>query len=637
MNEATLRKLEFDEIREALAGFCSTALGKRLARTLEPSTRLAVIRGWMGQLGEMRLAVETLGMPPLGGVHDVRQEVRASAFPTPLEAEVLARISETLAATAPLRRWLERLVPLAPLMAPLAGRISEFSSIALVIDQAIDPRGQVRDYASPKLASIRHTIESTRGQIKIVFERVLRHSSITKMLQYSGATFHEDRMVLPLKSEYRGRIPGIVHRTSDSGSTLFVEPSESVEMNNTIVRLRDEESKEITRILRLLTQHIQLNAEGILETLRAIGVLDLIAGKCRYAQERNCYCPEINDQGRLILHDARHPVLLELFERQAKEGEPQRSVMPIDVRLGDDFDVLIITGPNTGGKTVTLKTVGLFAMMTQCGMAIPAGKGSTMPVYDHIHIDIGDEQSLQQSLSTFSSHLATMLHILQHSTQRSLVLIDELGAGTDPDEGAAMGRAVLDELLHLGAKAIVTTHLSSLKAVAFSVPRVDNAAVEFDVETLKPTYRLKLGEPGNSNALIIAQRLGMPARIIKRARQYFDQRTQELSKAIAGTVALRREAEEARKSAYEAAQGAEQQRAKFEHEREVLEHTQQQFDRWAEWINQVKPGDEVFVKPLNKVAKVVRLQLHRQLALVSARGMDLEVALRDLDVPPPDA
>ena len=637
MNEATLRKLEFDEIREALAGFCSTALGKRLARTLEPSTRLAVIRGWMGQLGEMRLAVETLGMPPLGGVHDVRQEVRASAFPTPLEAEVLARISETLAATAPLRRWLERLVPLAPLMAPLAGRISEFSSIALVIDQAIDPRWQVRDYASPKLASIRHTIESTRGQIKIVFERVLRHSSITKMLQYSGATFHEDRMVLPLKSEYRGRIPGIVHRTSDSGSTLFVEPSESVEMNNTIVRLRDEESKEITRILRLLTQHIQLNAEGILETLRAIGVLDLIAGKCRYAQERNCYCPEINDQGRLILHDARHPVLLELFERQAKEGEPQRSVMPIDVRLGDDFDVLIITGPNTGGKTVTLKTVGLFAMMTQCGMAIPAGKGSTMPVYDHIHIDIGDEQSLQQSLSTFSSHLATMLHILQHSTQRSLVLIDELGAGTDPDEGAAMGRAVLDELLHLGAKAIVTTHLSSLKAVAFSVPRVDNAAVEFDVETLKPTYRLKLGEPGNSNALIIAQRLGMPARIIKRARQYFDQRTQELSKAIAGTVALRREAEEARKSAYEAAQGAEQQRAKFEHEREVLEHTQQQFDRWAEWINQVKPGDEVFVKPLNKVAKVVRLQLHRQLALVSARGMDLEVALRDLDVPPPDA
>jgi len=637
LNEATLRKLEFDEIRAALAGHCATALGRRLAQSLEPSTRIAVIRGWLAQLNEMRLAVDTIGLPPMGGIHDVRPEIRASAFPTPLEADALARISETLAATAPLRRWMERMVPLAPTMATLAGRISDFSSIALVIDQSIDPRGQVRDYATPKLASIRQTIESTRNQIKIVFERVLRHSSITKMLQYSGATFHEDRMVLPLKSEYRGRIPGIVHRTSDSGSTLFVEPSESVEMNNSIVRLRDEESKEITHILRLLTQHVQMNAESILETLRAVGVLDLVTGKCRYAQERNCYCPEINDQGRLILHDARHPVLLELFERQANAGEPKRTVMPIDVRLGDDFDVLIITGPNTGGKTVTLKTVGLFALMTQCGMAIPAGKGSVMPVYDHIHIDIGDEQSLQQSLSTFSSHLATLLHILQHSTRRSLVLIDELGAGTDPDEGAAMGRAVLDELLHLGAKAIVTTHLSSLKAVAFSTPRVDNAAVEFDVETLQPTYRLKLGEPGNSNALIIAKRLGMPARIVQRARQYFDQRTQELNKAIAGTVALRREAEEARKFAYEATQEAEQQRARFEHEREALERTQQQFSRWAEWINQVQPGDEVFVKPLNKVAKVVRLQLHRQLALVSARGMDLEVALRDLDVPPPDA
>lgn len=637
MNESTLRKLEFDEIRETLAGFCSTALGKRLARTLDPSTKITVIRSWLTQLQEMQTACGIVGMPPLGGVHDIRQDVRASAFPTPLEAEALARISETLTATGPLCRWLERLSPLAPSMATLATRVSDFTAIAGVIDQAIDPRGQVRDYATPKLGSIRNAIESTRNQIKITFDRVLRHSSITKMLQYTGATFHEDRMVLPLKAEYRGRIQGIVHRTSDSGSTLFVEPSESVELNNTIVRLRDEESKEITQILRMLTQHVHLNAEGIQETLRAVGVLDLIAGKCRYAQARDGYCPQINDAGRLILYNARHPVLLELFDRQAKEGQPKKDVMPIDVRLGDDFDVLIITGPNTGGKTVTLKTVGLFALMTQCGMAIPAGEGSVMPVYDNIHIDIGDEQSLQQSLSTFSSHLATLLHILQHSTPRSLVLIDELGAGTDPDEGAAMGRAVLDELLHLGARAIVTTHLSSLKAVAFSTPRVDNAAVEFDVETLKPTYRLKLGEPGNSNALIIAKRLGMPARIVKRARQYFDERTQELSKAIAGTVQLRREAEEARKAAYEAEQQAAKQRTRFEEQRVELQRSQQQFDRWAEWINKVQPGDEVFVRPLNRIAKVVRLQLHRQLALVSARGMDLEVALRDLDVPPPEA
>lgn len=633
MNESTLRKLEFDTIREALAGHCGTALGKRLARSLEPSNRASVVRTWLAQLEELTAAAKEIGMPPLGGMHDVRAEVRASAFPTPLEAEVLARIGETLGATAELRGWLAKLAARAPSLVSLAGRIGDYSAIARIIDQAIDARGEVRDYATAKLSSIRQAIEANRQRVKIVFERVLRHTSITKMLQYAGATFHEDRMVLPLKAEYRGRIPGIVHRTSDSGSTLFVEPSESVELNNTVVRLRDEESKEITEILRGLTQHVRANAEGILETLRAVGVLDLIAGKARYAQARACRAAEVNEEGRMALHAARHPVLLELFAHEAKEGGTRKEVVPVDVRLGEDFDILVITGPNTGGKTVALKTVGLLAAMTQCGMAIPAEAGSTMPVFDDIHMDIGDEQSLQQSLSTFSSHLATLLGILQHSTSRSLVLIDELGAGTDPDEGAAIGRAVLDELRAIGAKAMVTTHLSSLKAVAFHTPRVDNAAVEFDVETLRPTYRLRLGEPGNSNALIIAKRLGMPARIVKKAKQYFDERTHELNKAIAGTVQLRREAEEARKSAYEAARSAEEERARYERERAEMERAQRKLERWTQWINAVRPGDEVFVKPLNRVAKVVRVQLHRQVAVVSSRGMDVEVPLRDLDVP----
>ncbi|MBI4717752.1 MAG: DNA strand exchange inhibitor protein [Planctomycetes bacterium] len=633
MNDATLRKLEFDEIREVLAGQCATALGQRLARSLKPTANAELVRLWLGQVRELAELAEEAGLPPLGGVHDVRTEVRASSFPTPLEADALARVAETLAATGPLRKWIDALGDRAPALRAIGERVADLTPIAAVINEAIDTRGQVRDYATPKLASIRSAIESARGRVKIVFDRILRQTSLTRMLQYAGATFHDDRMVLPLKAEHRGRIPGIIHRSSDSGSTLFVEPAESVELNNSIVRLRDEESKEITHILRGLTQRVQLNAESILATLRGMGVLDLIAAKCRYAKSRRCTCAVVSDDGVLALHEGRHPVLLELFARQAEGGGAPRQVVPIDIRLGEDFDVLVVTGPNTGGKTVAIKTVGLLAAMTQCGIPIPAGEGSTVPVYDAIHIDVGDEQSLQQSLSTFSSHLSNLLHLLGHSGPRSLVLIDELGAGTDPDEGAAIGRAVLDELLRLGAKAVVTTHLSALKAVAFTTPRVDNAAVEFDVETLKPTYRVRLGEPGNSNALVIAKRLGMPARLVKLAKDHFDDRTRALNRAIAGTLESRREAEEARKSAREAALEAQRRAEQYEKQRADMARSQEAFERWTEWVNALQPGDEVVVKSLRRPARVVRMQLHKQMALVSTGRIDIEVPLRDIDIP----
>lgn len=620
-------------MREILAAHCATALGKRLALAMGPSTKAHVIRDWLAQVREMLRAAERAGWPPLGGVYDIRNEVRASAFPTPLEADALARVMETLAATAGLRAWVDALHEDAPSLKHAGERIADLSAVAEVIAESIDARGQVRDYATPKLASIRGAIESARGRIKGVFDRLLRQAAVARMLQYAGATFHDDRMVLPLKAEYRGRIQGIVHRSSDSGSTLFVEPAESVELNNTIVRLRDDESKEITHILRGLTQRVSLNAQAILATLRAVAVLDLAAAKCRYAKARGCVCPEIDDNGALELLEARHPLLLELFEKQPRDDGTVKQVVPIDVRLGDDFDVLVITGPNTGGKTVTLKTVGLLALMAQCGLPIPVAEGSRVPIYEQIHIDIGDEQSLQQSLSTFSSHMSTLLSILTHSGPRSLVLIDELGAGTDPDEGAAIGRAVLAELLHLGARVIVTTHLSALKAVAFTEPRVDNASVEFDVETLQPTYRLRLGEPGNSNALIIAKRLGMPARLVKSARQFLDDRMQALNRAIAGTIEQRREAEQARRNAREAAIAAQHQREQFEKDRDQLAQAHAAFARWSQWLNALQPGDEVFLKSLKRRGRVVRMQLHKQVALVSAGALDIEVPFKDLDTP----
>jgi dsDNA-specific endonuclease/ATPase MutS2 len=314
-----------------------------------------------------------------------------------------------------------------------------------------------------------------------------------------------------------------------------------------------------------------------------VGVLDLVTAKCLYAKARSCVCAEIHDRGVLDLHDARHPLLIELFDAEATAGGPKRDVVPIDVRVGDDFDVLVITGPNTGGKTVTLKTVGLLALMNQCGLPIPVRAGSRMPVYGQIFIDVGDEQSLQQSLSTFSSHLATLLEILQASGSRSLVLIDELGAGTDPDEGAAIGQAVVSELLRLRAKAVVTTHLSTLKAIAFTTPRVDNAAVEFDPQS------------------------------------------------------SRRDAERARREARDAELKAVRDREQYERQRERFEESKRAFDEWTKWVNALEAGEPVYIKSLRQPAKVVRMELHRQRALVSTGTVDIEVPLRDIDRPAAEA
>lgn len=605
--------------------------------SLKPTTRSHLVEQWLNEVRELTALVEEDGvsLPPMGGVYDIKEYVQAAAFPAPLEPDALVRVADTLGATGNLRTWFDGIEKPIPAMQRVKMRIADLTAIAAVINEAIDARGELYDYASEKLASLRKTIDSAKGRIRQVYDRILHQTSLTKMLQYAGTTFHNDRMVLPLKSEYRGRIQGIVHRSSDSGATLFVEPSESVELNNTIVRLRDEERKEITQILKGLTRRVFVNAETILSTIRAIGVLDLIVAKYRYLVARDCTCPTIDPDGVLDLHDARHPLLLEIFAEEdlSHKDSPPREVVAIDIRLGDDFDILIITGPNTGGKTVSLKTVGLMALMTQCGIPIPAGRGSRMPIYNQIYVDIGDEQSLQQSLSTFSSHLSQLLKILQSCGPQTLVLLDELGAGTDPDEGAAIGRAVIAEMIRLKSKAMLTTHLSTLKAVAYTTARVDNASVEFDSVSLKPTFRLRIGEPGNSNALIIAKRLGMPARLIQEAKSYLDDTTRALNKAVEGTLKSRREAEAARKKAKDALLIADQQRLEFEKLQRQLALQQQTFEDWMRWVNALKAGDEVRVRSLKKNARVVRMQLHKQSALVTSGALDIEVPLNDLQMP----
>ena len=632
MDDHTLTKLEFDRVREALARHCGCSLGKGLARRMRPSTNPRQVRLWLDQVSEMCTAASgDPGLPPLGGVHDIGPHLTAAGKPAGLEPEALAEVAETLTATGPLRAWIESLGPDFPHLGRLGERIGDFSGPGATIDEAIDARGRVRDHASAKLASIRATIDKSREQISAVVARLLKQPRILRMLQYPNATFHNDRAVMPLKAEHRGRIPGIIHRSSDSGATLFVEPAEAVELNNSIVRLREQERKEIGRILQILTQLVRDNGPQIRRTLDAIALLDLIAGKTRYGQKRDCLCPEVREDGVLYLYQARHPVLLDLFEADGQD--PPRRVVPIDLRLGDDFDLLVVTGPNTGGKTVTLKTVGLLAVMAQSGIPIPVGPGSEVPVYRRVFIDVGDEQSLEQSLSTFSGHMSNILSILRRSGRGSLVLLDELGAGTDPDEGAAIGRTVIEELLRVGAKAVVSTHLSALKGIAYTNPRTDNAAVDFDVESLRPTYSLRLGEPGNSNAITVAERLGMPARLAGRAHRHLDDRHRQLEQAIEGTLETRRRAESARQDALAAKLDAERSRARYEDQRDKLTEEKERYRRWLDWINRLSRGDPVYVRSFETEARVVRMYLHKQSALVSAGAVDFEVPLTDLDRP----
>jgi DNA mismatch repair protein MutS2 len=328
-------------------------------------------------------------------------------------------------------------------------------------------------------------------------------------------------------------------------------------------------------------------------------------------------------------------LLVKLQKESATRGE-QREVVPIDVRLGDDFDLLVITGPNTGGKTVTLKTVGLICMMAQAGLPIPAAPGSAVPIYKEVLIDIGDEQSLQQSLSTFSAHLSRLLLILKQAGPGTLVLIDELGAGTDPDEGAAIGQAIVEELLHRHSTAMITTHLGVLKSVAYREARAENGSVEFDVKTLQPTYRLLIGEPGNSNAINIASRLGLPPQVIASARKYLGESNQQLDRAIRGTLQSRRLAEHARAEAESAKVQAMQEAEAARKQLESLQEQQNAFNQWVEKISSLRPGDKVHVRRFDKAGTVVRVLLHKQLAVVAVGAMEMEIPLREI-VPTPAA
>jgi len=621
MDQHTLEKLEFDRIKSVLARYARTELGRKLIRRLQPSRREKLVRLWLDETDQTATALKQFGPAPFAGASDISELIERIQPGAAVTGEEFYLTGRTLRATHYVQNYIRELPGELDRLHRLGEKIGDFQAIAWRIEQAVDGAGRVRDIASERLMKIRSQIEETRRKVRKVFDRLIKTPAVVKILQYPNWTFQGDRTVLPVNANYRHRVPGITHRSSDSGATLFIEPAEAVELNNAIVKLGQEEQQEISRILWELAHIVHLNRDAIRASLSALARFDMLTAKAAYAIENKCVMPQVNTDGVVNLQEVKHPLLTELLGPDA--------VVPIDVRIGDDFDLLIITGPNTGGKTVALKTVGLTALMTQAGMFVPAAYAA-MPVFDDVFIDVGDEQSLQQSLSTFSSHLMRILDILRKATANGLALIDELGAGTDPDEGAAIGQAVLDELLRRRTRTIVSTHLSPLKSYAYRHRRTDNAAVEFDPETLSATYKLRIGEPGNSNAMIVAEHLGMPTRMLRRARRYISARVRAFQEAIDATIASRRQAESARSSALSAQRQAEQKQSELDHRARQLEQRKKEFQRWLEWINSLKPDAKVYVKKFRRDGTIIRMELHKQQALVNVGHLAAEIPITEL-------
>lgn len=638
MDAHTLDCLDFARVRDLLAGFALTSLGRGLATTIRPISRAELIRRWLQQVVELERVHEPHGLPPFGGISDVRETVKRCAPPLRVTADQLAQVGETLAGTHDVVRWLAPMPADCAELRHLAERIGDFRPLAERVQAVIDERGIVRDSASPRLRQIRAAIAECCEQVGHVCDKLLEDPGVRRFLQYTNHTFHGDRMVLPVRTEYRGRIPGIVHRSSDSGATIYVEPAAAVELNNQIANLRAEETEEINRILWALAHEIHLNEKEILRTLDALAVLDLVVAKFRMSRQFNMYCPQVNEDGRLMVRDARHPLLLDMQWKRRQAGELTDPIVPVSYRLGDDFDLLVITGPNTGGKTVALKTIGLLNLMVQSGLPIPASPLSEICIMNEVLIDIGDEQSMAQSLSTFSAHLTRQLDMLRHCGPKTLILVDELGAGTDPDEGAAIGKALLDEILRLGGRAIVTTHLGALKGFALARPRVENGSVEFDVQSLRPTYHLRIGEAGQSNAIDIAQRLGMPRRLVINARRHLSRKARAMNAVLAGAAGHKREAEEARAAADQARLDAQKALADAARSREEHERKKTEFETWLQRVIHLQPGDAVRVRGFEREGKVLRLRLDQQRAEINVGTYSIDVPLTEIlppDVPAP--
>jgi len=584
MEKKHLDTLEFPAVLTRLAQHTTFSAGQELALALRPSPVLAEVQQRLQETREARYLLDTQGGVSLGGSHDVTplaHNAQRGAILMPVD---LLDIQSTLLVGQRVQRILARLRDRLPLLADLANRIEPCEGLSDEIARCISDRGEVLDRASDKLARIRRDMRVAHDRLLDRLNRIAADPNHSLFLQEALITQRSGRYVIPIKAEFKGRIRGIVHDTSASGATLFIEPLVAVEMGNQWRQLQLEEEKEVERILAGLSGLVAGLADELAWTVEALARLDLAFAKARYAIAVDATEPEVYKFGAptkpvdarshgdtatgrgkqaeaapdrresrtvrgvdtppvhhpgstLCLWQARHPLI-----------DPER-VVPIDVQMGDDYFIIVLTGPNTGGKTVSLKTVGLMAAMAQSGLHLPVAEGSALSVFEGIYADIGDEQSIEQSLSTFTSHLTNIVQILDKAGERSLVLLDELGAGTDPVEGSALARAILSHLLARRITTLVATHYSELKAYAQMTPGVENAAMEFDMDTLSPTYRLRVGLPGRSNAFAIAERLGLSPAVVQAARDLVSPQEIETETLLSEIEKAQRQASAARDEA----------------------------------------------------------------------------------------
>lgn len=576
----TLNILEFPKIRQQLAQHTAFSASRELAEELVPDTDVGAVRRALDATSAARALFDAAPDITIGGARDVRSPVRLTQRGGVLETTVLLDVAATLRAMRQLRTRLLKLPddPYGPLL-DLANVLPDLANIENDIERAIDPGGEVLDSASPALGRIRSETRTAHDRLMDRLNGILQSSQYAPALQEPIITVRDGRYVIPIKASGRRVLRGVVHDQSNSGATLFVEPLQTVELNNRWRELQIAEQQEIQRILQALSAQVAGVGDLIVRGVEALAQIDLLFAKARYSVALNAMAPEIVDitaptadgEPPLYLRQARHPLL---------DG---RTVVPTDVWLGADFRVLLITGPNTGGKTVALKTTGLLALMAQAGLHLPTAARSRVPVLAHMFADIGDEQSIEQSLSTFSSHMRNIIAILRalntmpaDERQSTLVLFDELGAGTDPTEGAALARAIVEHLLGHGALCIATTHYAELKVFAHNTPGVTNASVAFDDETLRPTYRLEVGLPGRSNALAIASRLGLQPNVLDRARSFLSSETEQVETLLRSIAEERDTARGERDAAAAERDAAAQERVALADERAAWEREREQ-------------------------------------------------------------
>ncbi|MDF2672724.1 MAG: endonuclease MutS2 [Clostridiales bacterium] len=507
MNEKTFRVLEYGKIIDMLSTWAQSSLGKKMCLELKPSTNITEVREWLDETKEAFEVVLKWGSVPLDGIKDIGEILRKAKVGFTLTPGELLAVCDILRCSRRLKSFMKdgSKGELYPIIYSIVDSLIAIKPLEEAIEIAIISENEISDRASQKLYGLRRAIKDKNGRIKDKLNSMVQ--TYSKYLQDPIVTLRGDRYVIPVKSEWKGSVPGLVHDQSSSGSTLFIEPMAVVELNNELKELLLKEKDEIERILAELSSKVDDNRDYLEVNNQSLAYIDFLMAKAKFGLEINGNVPLVNDRGVINIKAARHPLI------------NKDAVVPIDIRLGETFNALMITGPNTGGKTVTLKTVGLLTLMAMAGLGIPTRDGSQVSIFNKVFADIGDEQSIEQSLSTFSSHMTNIVDIIKNVDNKTLVLVDELGAGTDPTEGAALAMALLLNFYEAGARVIGTTHYSEIKIFAMERSGFENASVEFNVETLRPTYRLLTGIPGKSNAFEISKRLGLNDNVINKARE----------------------------------------------------------------------------------------------------------------------